>query len=219
MKSDEASYKVADLDPESLPSGLDSDADGAFDPLLKTPFIEGLNDPELAADEPLAIFRASNAPNGRAIIVATFCLVSATMAQSQSGNLVLEASAEVESVQENTDGTHQVLRSPAVTVVPSDEVIYTLRYDNQSSDSADDIFITNPIPEHMEFRHADANPTWLETIYSIDGGLSYNHTPAPDALGFDPSMTRICVEPNGVFRGRNAFEANSFTIKYQAMVR
>ena len=97
-----------------------------------------------------------------------FC-VSVATAQT-AGNLVLNAVAEVEIEQAGTDGGREVVRIPAQTVVPGDEVIYTLTYDNQGGEPADDIFITNPIPEHMELRHAASNPAWLETVYSVDGG-------------------------------------------------
>ncbi|MDX2475482.1 MAG: hypothetical protein QNL91_17460, partial [Candidatus Krumholzibacteria bacterium] len=95
------------------------------------------------------------------VLASLFC-VAAALAQSD-GTLVLQAVAEMEIVQENPDGTRAVLRVPAETVVPGDEVIYTLVYDNQGTEPADDIFITNPIPEHMEFRRAAANPAGLET--------------------------------------------------------
>ncbi len=102
------------------------------------------------------------------ILASLFCVTGA-LAQSD-GTFVLQAMAEVEIVQENPDGTRAVLRVPAETVVPGDEVIYTLTYDNQGAEPADDIFITNPIPEHMEFRRAAANPAGLETVFSVDGG-------------------------------------------------
>jgi uncharacterized repeat protein (TIGR01451 family) len=106
------------------------------------------------------------------ILAGLLCVTaaSAQTADEAQGNLVLRAIAEIEIVQENPDGTSAVQRIPAATVVPGDEVIYTLVYDNQGTNPADDIFITNPIPEHMELRRASANPAWLETVYSVDGG-------------------------------------------------
>ncbi len=106
------------------------------------------------------------------ILACLFCVAGA-LAQSDdpaSGTLELRAVAEVEVVQDNPDGTRSVRRIPADVVVPGDEVIYTLVYNNQGAEAADDIFITNPIPEHMEFRRAADTPAWLETAYSVDGG-------------------------------------------------
>ena len=102
------------------------------------------------------------------ILASLFCVAGA-LAQGD-GTFVLQAVAEVEIVQENPDGSQVVQRIPAETVVPGDEVIYTLIYDNQGTEPADDIFITNPIPEHMEFRRAAANPAGLETLFSVEGG-------------------------------------------------
>lgn len=86
------------------------------------------------------------------------------------GTLVLEAVAEIEVVQEYADGSRTLVRVPAETVVPGDEVVYTLLYDNRGEDPADDVFITNPIPEHMEFRRAADSPPGVEIVYSVDGG-------------------------------------------------
>ncbi len=101
-----------------------------------------------------------------------FC-VAETSAQSSGaagGELTLRAYAEVEVMHENPDGTREKKRVSADTVVPGDEVIYTLIYDNRGAEPADEISITNPIPKHMEFHHATANPVWLETVLSVDGG-------------------------------------------------
>ncbi len=106
----------------------------------------------------------------RTLIFISLLGVSLAAAQTAVAGVALRALAEVEVVQEQPDGTRSVQRVPAETVVPGDEVIYTLVYDNQGSEPADDIFITNPIPEHMEFRRAAANPAGLETLYSVDGG-------------------------------------------------
>ena len=105
------------------------------------------------------------------VLASLFC-VSGAMAQTDAtaGTLVLRAVAELEVTLENPDGTRVVRRVPAETVVPGDEVIYTLVYDNRSAAPADEVFITNPIPEHMEFQSAAASPAGLETIYSVDGG-------------------------------------------------
>jgi uncharacterized repeat protein (TIGR01451 family) len=116
--------------------------------------------------------------NALMILPVLACLWGATGSIAQTteepaGSLVLRAISEIELVQDNLDGTKGVVRVPAETVVPGDEVIYTLVYDNQGSDPAEDIFITNPIPEHMEFRRAASGPDWLELVYSVDGGALF----------------------------------------------
>jgi uncharacterized repeat protein (TIGR01451 family) len=108
-----------------------------------------------------------------AVLPVLACLFGASTAFAQepaADSLQLRAVAEVEIVQEGADGIRAVQRIPAETVVPGDEVIYTLVYDNQGADPAEDVSITNPIPEHMEFRRAAAGPAWLKTVYSVDGG-------------------------------------------------
>lgn len=102
--------------------------------------------------------------------LAAALVVPADARAQDAGTLVLRAVAEVEVVVENPDGTRTVRREPAATVVPGDEVVYVLEYDNRGEEPADDVFITNPIPEHMEFRHAGDSPAWVETVLSVDGG-------------------------------------------------
>ncbi len=51
-----------DFDPLAPDIHLDTNSNGVFDPLLDDIYIEGDNDPELAADEPLTIFLVSDVP-------------------------------------------------------------------------------------------------------------------------------------------------------------
>ncbi|MCB1183330.1 DUF11 domain-containing protein [bacterium] len=111
--------------------------------------------------------------------------------------LVLEAFAEIEVVQEGADGARTVARVPAETVVPGDEVIYTLTWDNRGGEPADDVAITNPIPEHMELRRADGTPAHVEIMYSVDGGAIFgplSDLTIPDgAGGIRPAVPADCT--------------------------
>jgi uncharacterized repeat protein (TIGR01451 family) len=73
------------------------------------------------------------------------------------------------------DGTQETKRTQAERVVPGDEVIYTIRYQNVGKDPAEAVAITNPVPDHMEFRRVlDEVPEHAELTFSIDGGATFD---------------------------------------------
>jgi uncharacterized repeat protein (TIGR01451 family) len=95
------------------------------------------------------------------------------------GMIELTAVAEIEQEFVNDQGEKEVRRVEANKVVPGDEVIYTIYYANVGAEPADDVIITNPIPEHMLFRGFMGDGTTVITTLSIDGGERYDQ---PDNL-------------------------------------
>lgn len=93
---------------------------------------------------------------------------------TDGGTVELSSRAEIEVRETLEDGSLLVRRQPATQVVPGDEVIFTLSYRNFGDQPAEDIFITNPIPEHMEFQSAAAPPPGARITYSVDGGRSFD---------------------------------------------
>lgn len=51
-----------DFDPDLTDIYLDADGDGVFDATQDAPYVQGVNDPELAADEQLVVFLVCNLP-------------------------------------------------------------------------------------------------------------------------------------------------------------
>lgn len=95
-------------------------------------------------------------------------------AVADGGGVELESLAEVEVVVENHDGTVTVKREPANKVVPGDEVVYTMRYRNRGGDPAEDVVITNPIPEHMVLMRTEALAPGQKLVFSVDGGQVFD---------------------------------------------
>ena len=93
---------------------------------------------------------------------------TATLEVDASGALLCEAEVEVSVTQD--DGSLTTQRMPATRVIPGDEVIFTLHYRNYGTQPAEDVFITNPVPQHMELQGAGNLPAGLEITYSVDGG-------------------------------------------------
>ena len=62
---------------------------------------------------------------------------------------------------------------PVSTVVPGDEVIYTISFTNISEEPAENVTITNAVPEHMAYVGDTAFGPGTEVSFSVDGGFSY----------------------------------------------
>ncbi|MCP4573752.1 MAG: DUF11 domain-containing protein [bacterium] len=91
------------------------------------------------------------------------------------GAVELQSLAEIETVVEHDDGSVTVQREPASKVVPGDEVFYTMRYLNGGADAAEDVVITNPIPEQMMLMRTGALAPGQRLVFSVDGGHVFDN--------------------------------------------
>ncbi len=116
--------------------------------------------------------------------VALLLATASAWAQEPAG-IELRATAEIEVAAEQPDGTVVVSRKEAVKVVPGDEVVYTMHYRNLAADEAQDVVITNPIPEHMHLMRTGGLPPELVLSFSVDGGGSFGALADLEVLGED----------------------------------
>ena len=106
-------------------------------------------------------------------LIAVAFFGNAALAQSK-GKIKLNAVAEVEKEIFNEEGKKVTKRFPADKVIPGDKVIFTVYYTNASKDKADDVFITNHIPEHMIYSEGTATGEDTRITFSIDGGKRFD---------------------------------------------
>jgi len=92
----------------------------------------------------------------------------------QKGSIELKAVAEQEKEVINDKGEKELTRVPAARVVPGDEVIYTINFTNMSEEPADNVVITNPVPEHMVYREGSASGSDTIITYCVDNGKTYD---------------------------------------------
>lgn len=90
------------------------------------------------------------------------------------GALELKTVARKEIVVQDKDGKKITQIVPAGKVVPGDEVIYVIEYRNISQTTADNVFVTDPIPQEMIYRTGSAKGEGTTVTFSIDGGVTYN---------------------------------------------
>lgn len=102
-----------------------------------------------------------------------------TALAQQSGTIELRAVVEKDMVVINETGAKETRRVEAGKVIPGDEVIYTIYYTNSGKEAADEVNITNPVPEHMLYTHGSAVGEDTTITFSVDGGKTYD---APENL-------------------------------------
>ena len=122
-------------------------------------------------------------PNiARTAAVLTLCLGLAVPAAAEV-EIQVKAEKEIEMVSD--EGVPTIERVAADRVVPGDEVIYTISYRNESEEPAENVRITNPIPDHLTFTGVDGGSERTAVTYSVDG-LHYDvaeNLTIVDALG------------------------------------
>lgn len=80
---------------------------------------------------------------------------------------------EKEIVVINDDGSETTRRTPADTVVPGERIVYTLNYQNDKSEAANDLVLTMPVPGEVKFIEGSADNRASVVTYSADGGQSF----------------------------------------------
>ena len=106
-----------------------------------------------------------------ALLLATVCLT----ANANTPNAIeLTSIVELEVVILDEQGKEIVKRIPAEKVTPGSEVIYTTRFKYNGTEPAENIVISNPIPEHTVYKLGSAKGQKTAVVYSVDGGKSFH---------------------------------------------
>lgn len=120
---------------------------------------------------------------GRAwgFVIGVFLLARAS-GQATLPGIDIRTIAEVET-KYIEDGRTIVRLSPAIRVVPGDQVVYTVEIRNQGADALAPQ-VTQPVPAHMAYVADSATGPGADITYSI-GGVAFDHpdglkTPGPD---------------------------------------
>lgn len=123
--------------------------------------------------------------------VAVGLLVPVLAVAQQKAAIELKTVSEVEVTATNAKGEKEVKRVEAakVNVTPGDTVIFTTSYSSNVKKPAENVAITNPVPEHMTYVDKSAEGAGTRIEFSIDGGKSYN-TPDKLIVTVSPGKTR-----------------------------
>lgn len=106
------------------------------------------------------------------LLILGFCSIARS---SFAQGVDIISKAEVDIKVKNTDGTFETKRVPAsqANVGPGDVVIFSNICVNKGEKPAEDIVITNPIPNHTIY--VDGSAEGKDTIieFSVDGGKTF----------------------------------------------
>ena len=97
----------------------------------------------------------------------------ALTAQAQEAHLNVRTVVQKEEVTVTDSGETERSLVPADTVVPGDDVVYTITFTNVSDESADNIVITNPISENLTYVQGSAFGPGTVIEFSVDNGQSF----------------------------------------------
>ena len=97
----------------------------------------------------------------------------------ESGHLNVTTTVQKEEVTIDEAGNRTTQLVDATKVVPGDEVIYTVTFSNISDAPAENVIITNPLPEQLTYVDDSAFGPGADIVFSVDGGKTFGR---PDEL-------------------------------------
>jgi uncharacterized repeat protein (TIGR01451 family) len=116
---------------------------------------------------------------------------SANAISQEQGHLNVTTLVQMEEVSVGDDGERQTRLVAADTVVPGDVVIYTTTVENISDESAENVVVNNPVPEHLSYVAGSAFAPGMVIEFSVDGGTTY--APAEELTVDEDGQTRAAT--------------------------
>lgn len=97
---------------------------------------------------------------------------------STSGTVALSIVGQMEQEYVNEKGQKAKRLVPITKVVPGDEVVYTITYENKGKEPAERVVVTDPIPAEVTYVDGSAFGAGTEIEFSVDGGKSWGQPAA-----------------------------------------
>ncbi|MEM7610957.1 MAG: hypothetical protein AAF270_04730 [Pseudomonadota bacterium] len=117
----------------------------------------------------------------------------ATEAPAQRGFIEVKTVVEKEQRSVNEAGDEVVQLVTAEKVLPGDVVIYTVTFTNISDEVADNVVITNPISENLEYVADSAFSPGVDVTFSVDNGQQFD---ALESLQVERDGQRVAAAPS-----------------------
>lgn len=108
----------------------------------------------------------------KSMLLAGLLLLSGS-ALAQQDTIRLEHKAEKWQSVTDENGAEQMRLVEATNVVPGERVLFSVTYTNSGDQPAENVTITNPVPEQMTYVDDSATGNNTSILFSVDGGESF----------------------------------------------
>ena len=109
----------------------------------------------------------------KAVLIVVASLGALPAMSQEDGHLNVRTTVQKEEVTVSDTGETERRLVPAATVVPGDDVVYTITFTNTSDEAAENIVITNPLASELTYVAGSAFGPGTTIEFSVDGGISY----------------------------------------------
>ena len=99
--------------------------------------------------------------------------------------IALSINGQMEQDYKNEKGETVKRLVPIVKIVPGDEVVYTITYQNKGTQPADNVVVSDPIPKEVAYRDGTAFGPGSEIEFSVDEGKTWGKPEALKVKGAD----------------------------------
>ena len=106
-------------------------------------------------------------------LLLTGLLILGSVAVAQETTIRLEHKAEQWERVTDENGVEQTRLVEATRVLPGAAVLFTVTYTNTGDEPAENVTVTNPVPDHMVYVDASASGDNASVTFSVDGGESF----------------------------------------------
>ena len=106
-------------------------------------------------------------------LLLTGLLILCGNAVAQEPTIRLEHKAEQWQRVTDENGVEQTRLVEATRVLPGAAVLFTVTYTNTGDEPAENVTVTNPVPDHMVYVDASASGDNASVTFSVDGGESF----------------------------------------------
>ena len=113
------------------------------------------------------------------LVLSALAFFAVTATAQEQGHLNVRTIVQKEEVTVSDSGETERRLVEAETVVPGDDLVYTITFQNISDETAENVVITNPIAESLTYVSGSAFGPGALIEFSVDGGQNFD---APGAL-------------------------------------
>lgn len=99
--------------------------------------------------------------------------------------IALSIEGQMEQIYKDDKGETKKRLVPITKIVPGDEVVYTITYQNKGKEPADNVVVNDPIPKEVAYRDGSAFGTGTTIEFSVDEGKTYGKPEALKVKGAD----------------------------------